>query len=215
MNETVDVAAMIAVHDGLRKEFASLPLLVKSTPEADSDRVAIVADHIDLMVVFLQAHHRAEDEILWPLIVERVPEKAQSGSGMRDEHAHLEQQLDGLLPLTTAWRAAPTANDRAALHRALINFERTLLTHLGHEEADAMRIAGDLLTPEEFAELEANVWSRLTVDQQFIVLGLIFGDTKPDRGAALLSTTSAEVRERYEHEGHARYREYRQRLLGA
>ena len=65
---SIDVSEMFAVHDAMRKEYGSMPLLVKSIAEGDSDRAAVITEHVHLMGRLMHVHHQGEDELLWPLV---------------------------------------------------------------------------------------------------------------------------------------------------
>jgi iron-sulfur cluster repair protein YtfE (RIC family) len=213
-NETIDAGAMMAVHDGLRKEFASLPLLVKSIAEGDAARAATVADHIELLIRVLVAHHVGEDQLLWPLVEARAPEVSAAVQEMADEHQVLDDRLSAIKELTTAWRLDPSATCRASLHTALIAFERTLLNHLGHEEVTALPIAARVITAEEYVALEARLIEALSANQLAVVLGLILDDTNAEHGQALLTAVGPQARADFEESGRGTYRAYRASLLG-
>ena len=135
--ELIDVSDMIAVHDGMRKEYASLPLRVKSSGDGDTDRAAAVADHIALLGAWMQVHHDGEDALLWPLVRQRAPEH-EAIFVMEAEHSELNDYVTLIGAQAETWRADPSPSNRATLHTTLIEFEKRLLTHLGHEEREPM-----------------------------------------------------------------------------
>lgn len=214
MSDTaIDISDMIAAHDTLRKEYATLPLLVKSIADGDSERAAVVSDHIDLMGAFMTAHHDAEDELLWPLAEARAPEH-EAVFIMEKEHNDLTDHVALLGQLAAAWRADPSANNRATLHTHLIAFEKDLLKHLGHEEREALPLLATVITQEEFASFGARARSSVAPEQRALLLGLILEDTNPRSRAAVLESMPAEARAAYENEGKAAAHAYRARLLG-
>jgi Hemerythrin HHE cation binding domain len=168
-SETADVSEMIAVHDALRREYGSLPLLVKSVPDGDRDRAGVVADHIGLLGTFMALHHAGEDDLLWPLVSERAPDSPVLVLAEAD-HAELAEQGRLAGELTEAWRNDPSATNRAALHVELIALERAVLQHLGHEEAEVLPLLAATVTPTEYAALGAYVRAGLTPDQWDVVV---------------------------------------------
>ena len=211
--ESTDVSEMIAVHDAMRREYGSLPLFVKSVADGDVERAGVIADHIALMGTFTALHHSGEDALLWPLVRERAPDSAAVVVAEAD-HGDLEEHAARVAVLAEAWRTAPTATNRAALHVELIAFERVLLKHLGHEEVDALPLLAANVTDAEFAALRTFVREGLSPDQRGIVLGLILDDTGAAQASSLLSAMDPEDRARFELEGRPVYRAYRERLLG-
>jgi hemerythrin-like domain-containing protein len=209
----IDVSEMVAAHDGMRKEYASLPLLVKSVQDADSARAAIVCDHIALLNVLMTVHHDTEDELLWPLAQERAPEH-EAVFIMEAEHLRLSESLERVAALSDAWRADPSATNRAALHTELIALEKILLSHLSHEEKEALPLLATVISDEEFARFGNNVRAALSPEQRTILLGLIVEDTTPALGASILESMTPEARANFEVEGRPLVREYKARLLG-
>ncbi len=208
----IDVSEMVAAHDGMRKEYASLPLLVKSVPDGDAARAAVVCDHIALLGLLMQVHHDTEDELLWPLAQERAPEH-EAVFIMEAEHEELNVGLASVTALADAWRADPSAHNRAALHTELISLEKVLLRHLGHEEKEALPLLATVISDEEFARFGNNVRAALTPEQRTLLLGLIIEDTTPQLGESILASMPPEARANFEIEGRPLVREYKARLL--
>jgi len=209
----IDVSEMVAAHDGMRKEYASLPLLVKSVADGDTERAAIVGDHIRLLDVLMTVHHNTEDELLWPLAQERAPEH-EAVFIMESEHRDLNDGLARVAALTLAWQDNPSAQNRAALHTELISLEKVLLRHLGHEEKEALPLLATVISDQEFARFGNNVRAALTPEQRTILLGLIIEDTTPSLGASILDSMTPEARASFEIEGRPQVRAYKARLLG-
>jgi len=212
-DSSIDVSDMIAAHDGMRKEFGSLPLLVKSIPDGDSDRAATVADHIELMTTFMTVHHDCEDELLWPIAQERAPEH-EAVFVMQHEHDGLNDSLKRVDELSHAWRNDPSATNRAALHTELIALEKDLLKHLGHEEREALPLLATVITEDEYKAYGAKVRATLTPEQGRLILSLILEDTSPTVREAVLESMSPEARADYERSGHQLARDYKAQLLG-
>jgi hypothetical protein len=185
-SESVDVSEMIAVHDALRREYGSLPLLVKSVPDDDRDRAAVVADHVTLVGTFMALHHAGEDDILWPLVRERVPDPAalEATEATEAGHSELAHHGDQIAHLVDAWRGDPSAANRAALHVELIALERAVLQHLAHEETEALPLLAATVTPAEYASLGDYVRAGLTPEQwDVIVLLGLDGSASADAAA--------------------------------
>lgn len=211
---SIDVTEMLAVHDCFRREFARLPLLVKSVPEGDTDRALIVAEHIVLIEDFLAVHHRSEEAVVIPLLREREADHADVLDAMEQQHAQLEIDFMTVAPLAEAFVATADAQARAALHVTLIALERDVLSHLAHEETDVLPLIEADLSEGEFAAQGEHSRVEFDRDDLMLHLGMILNDTSPERQAAVLARFPDEVRARFEAEGRAAYVEYRDRLLG-
>ena len=209
----VDVRDMIAVHDCMRKEYGSLPLLVKSIADGDTARAELVDDHIRLMGVLMDAHHAGEDEVLWPLVRARAPEH-EAIFVMDAEHESLNEHVARIGALSGAWRADPSAQNRAALHTELIVFEKDLLKHLGHEEREVLPILQGVLTQEEFAALGLYVREHIDPADRDLILGLIVEDTTSTFSGPMLAAMPEAARIDVEQNLRPRAQEYKRRLLG-
>src|SRR5690349_3571065 len=73
-----DTRDMLLVHATLRREFRLAPGLVGGVAEGDVSRAKIVGSHVRLLVDVLHLHHSGEDQLLWPLLLERVPQQLTS-----------------------------------------------------------------------------------------------------------------------------------------
>lgn len=209
----VGPSEMIAVHNAMRREYGSMPLLVKSVADGDSVRAGVVADHIALMGTFMALHHGGEDDLLWPLVHERAPDSGVVAVAEAD-HGDLAEHASAVAELAEAWRSDPSATNRAALHIELISLERGLLQHLGHEEAEALPLLAETITEAEFGALRAYVRDGLSPDQRSIVLGMILDDTEAANAATVLSDLDPQQRADFDGSGEQAYRAYRETLLG-
>lgn len=212
-SELVGATELLSVHNALRREYGSMPLLVESVADDDAVRAGVVADHIDLMGTFMALHHAGEDDLLWPLVHERAPDSGAVAVAEAD-HSALADHASLVADLSEGWRADPSATNRAALHVELISLEREILKHLGHEEKEALPLLAETITEGEFAALRAYVSEGLSPEQRGIVLGLILDDTEAANAAMVLSALDPQERADFEREGQQTYRAYRERLLG-
>ena len=110
-----------------------------------------MADHLEYIGRCLHHHHTAEDELAWPLLLERVPDElAPIVTLMESQH----ERVDGAARRD---RRAPTgvAVDRRRRRpgpagRPLDTLYAHLAEHLDAEEERLLPIAARTLTPEEW-----------------------------------------------------------------
>ncbi|MGN6612052.1 MAG: hemerythrin domain-containing protein, partial [Angustibacter sp.] len=92
--DLVDTRDMVTVHRFLRREFRLLPAAVERVGDGDVARAAVVADHLELLTGVLHHHHTAEDNNLWPLMLERVPDElAPLVELMESQHHRVDELL--------------------------------------------------------------------------------------------------------------------------
>jgi iron-sulfur cluster repair protein YtfE (RIC family) len=204
---------MLAVHDCFRKEFASLPLNVKGTPEVGADRAAIVGGHVLLMCAMLNAHHEGEDAVLWPLLRERAPQTESMVADMEAQHARMVALIDRAQDQARAWMTTTDVQTRSALHTTLIALEREVLAHLAHEETEVLPIAVEVVTREEFVDMGKHARESMTPEQLAIGMGMIVDDTTPDNAETILASLPDDQRAYVQGPGREAYQAYRDRLF--
>ena len=67
-----DTSEMVVVHNVFRRLFGDLPGLLRAAPPGDRARAAVLADLYTEVATALHHHHTAEDELLHPVLVDRV-----------------------------------------------------------------------------------------------------------------------------------------------
>ena len=78
-----------------------------------------LADHIDLIVGGLHAHHEDEDALLFPKLIERVPEQAAVTEQVEHQHQVIATAMGAALAACATWRQQPSAETGEALAAAL------------------------------------------------------------------------------------------------
>src|SRR5690242_5316453 len=66
---------MLAIHQIFRDAFGCSPQLVGSVCNEQSERVETVAAYYANVLALLRTHHEGEDELIWPKLIERVPDQ--------------------------------------------------------------------------------------------------------------------------------------------
>ena len=147
MSDKLDMTAMYAAHDALRRE---LELLARTAARADDDpgRILGAAVGWELFRKSLHMHHTAEDEALWPVMREAAadrPDDLALLAAMEAEH----QTIDPLLEAIDAALA-----DREFGPQRLGDLTDALAAaltgHLKHEEDGALPLIQAILTEEQW-----------------------------------------------------------------
>ena len=143
----VDTGEMVLIHLFLRREFRLAGGVLRRVAAGDTRRAHEVADHLDFLDRFLHHHHTLEDELLWPVLLERVPEElAPIVHLMESQHAGVEGALARISDLLPQWRgsADPALRDRLAEEYDALYV--ALAEHLDAEEQRLLPIAARSLT---------------------------------------------------------------------
>jgi hypothetical protein len=120
-------------HDAFRFSLATAPALVFSARD-DAIRRDLVAEYYVNSLVLLEAHHDGEEEVYFPLLIERFPtEREKVELGAKQHHE--------VLPLLTAAKTAveewQSSGDNAIgnVISSLETLDAELSVHLDYEEA--------------------------------------------------------------------------------
>jgi len=150
MTARPNLQMMITVHRAFERDIDRLSSALAQHP-GDAARVGALAANWTLFYTLLEHHHQAEDQALWPALLDALASSAGVVTQMEDEH----HQLDGTLVQThqdmLQWAADPVPElaEQAIAGMAAI---RDLLTgHLRHEEAAALPLVEASMTAGDWA----------------------------------------------------------------
>lgn len=187
---------MKVIHRAMRREFAQLPELIAAVPAGDVARARLLGDHLSLVLVMLHEHHEAEDELLWPVLTERVPLEKELIEVMRQQHDVIARAVAVVEAESPTWtvNASPTARDRVA--GALRDLGPSLTEHLDLEESAVLPLIHEHLTvPEWLAPQEhAMKHGPKSLTGKLTMAGMVLEDATPRERAWFLSEMPAPAR---------------------
>ncbi|MER7821953.1 hemerythrin domain-containing protein [Streptomyces sp. NPDC096097] len=192
MSDVVDLTAMYAVHDALRRELAYLDRITIST-DRDPRHLPTTAGWA-LFKRALHAHHTAEDDALWPALRRRLadnPKDLALLEALEAEHAAIDPLIEAL---DTA--LADPEVDQLRLGVLTDALATGLAGHLAHEEDAALPLVQRALTAEQwghFVEVHAQL---IGPDAPLLLPWLLDGADEPTV-AKLLAPLPASIRAVY------------------
>jgi hemerythrin-like domain-containing protein len=145
-------AEQLAVHDALRRELAALPGLLAGAA-AGGVTAAAVAGRVHALTAALGRHLAGEDEVLWPLLLERATRDGALVLRMEEQHARITVLHERADAAATAFAATA---DRAAADRLafrLAALAGAVEDHLREEEDAVLPLAERHLTAADWAAL--------------------------------------------------------------
>lgn len=149
--EPADTTMMRIVHDALRRDLERARSVIDRSPgPADRQRVAI-AEHLDWMMAFLEAHHRSEDLGLYAMVRERDPDAAAVLDEMERDHVSIASEIARVHRAAAAYGVDDTSNDLA---ESLDSLREALLPHLRREEDIAMPLVSRAITRADWTAIE-------------------------------------------------------------
>jgi hemerythrin-like domain-containing protein len=209
-----DVRDMYVVHRAFRRELRLIPGLVRAVAPGDTARAAVLARHARMCLQGLHLHHTGEDELLWPLLLERCPPDADLVHRMEAQHEQVEH-LTGLLgPALDRWEveARPAVGEEVA---STVDALRTvLLEHLDEEERAILPLAERHVTQAEWSRLGEHGKGQMALPDLPLLFGSLLEECSPEERAMMLGVVPLPVRLllRTVFAGH--YRRYVRRVRG-
>jgi hemerythrin-like domain-containing protein len=190
----IDVHDMVVVHRVFRRELNLLPELVVAVPPGDVARAGVVADHARLVLAGLHLHHTSEDDLLWPLLLERAAVAADEVHRMQIQHGAVDRLVDQVVIVLDRWEAEARPAVADELADVLDELRACVVVHLDEEEATILPLAARTVTAEEWAAIGAAGVAKMTRSQRPLMLGAVIEDASPDERRELLAVLPSPVR---------------------
>jgi hypothetical protein len=210
-----NVHEMVVIHRFFRRELAAVPRFIRATPGGDIDRARVVGEHLALVLETLHIHHTSEDELLWPLLLERAAPSAELVHTMEQQHHGVEtliEELDSLLP---RWAAAPTRTAGERLAANVDDLRVALLEHLDLEEREILPVVARHLSVPEWNALAEHGVKQTPRKHLPLVFGAFLEDADEGERADMVANVPAPVRFFLRTAGARQYRRYITRVRGA
>jgi hypothetical protein len=166
-----DTSDMPRVHRVFRAGFSAAPGLVGGAGTAE--RHEMVGSFYANLLEFLHCHHHGEDELIWPLVKERCPERREVVERLESQHQAVGAFLDQARSSLSAWQSAPSVETANTLVSALDELGTQLVVHLDEEETVGLPLVSSHISPEEYGALPGHALRSFTGDKVWLVLGLI------------------------------------------
>ena len=144
---------MAIVHQTFPNAFTESAQLIRANPTPSPERVAFMSDHVDFALGMLHHHHASEDELLYPLLIQRAPEEAAETERTQHQHKEVEGTIEAATNACVTWRKSPSAESGEALATSLEALNEALQPHLDDEEQITVPLAAVTLTQAEWDKM--------------------------------------------------------------
>jgi hemerythrin-like domain-containing protein len=193
--EPIDTSVMPTVHTFFRREVRLAGGVVRRVAAGDVRRAGVVARHLDLVARALHEQHTAEDELLWPKLLDRVPaELAPIVRLMEAQHEQVDALLAQIGELRPRWAASADPADRDRLADLFDRLSVHLAEHLDAEEQRLLPIAARAVTQAEWEEMGERARVNNRRSELSLTLGMIQYEGDPAVIAQMLAEAPAPVR---------------------
>jgi hemerythrin-like domain-containing protein len=180
-----DATAMIRFHRIFREALDAAPRFVGEARADDIDRADLVGSYYANVLKLVHAHHEAEDETIFPWMVERLSEHNEVLTRVNAEHDAVLGTLEAAEQAVDAWMMDVSSASRDAAAAALEELRSALVEHLDHEEADVVPLIGLCINVAEWGEMSATAFQRFSGDKPWLAIGLIQEQLLPEENAKM------------------------------
>jgi len=195
--QPIDVRDMAIVHRTFRNVYEEAARLVRATPTPSPARVTFLADHIDFGIAMLHHHHEGEDELLYPKLIERVPEQAAMTEQVDHEHQLIKTALDETSAACATWRGQPSAETGEALAASLGHLNAVVQPHHDDEEQKVVPLAAVTLTQDEWDAMGKHAVASIPRNKRGIAFGMLLDPLDQADRAYMMRVLPAPVRMLY------------------
>jgi iron-sulfur cluster repair protein YtfE (RIC family) len=182
---SLDLTIMYAAHDAFRRD---LDRLGKAAADGTAFTPPVRAGWADFTHQ-LHIHHTAEDSDLWPRVQRRAegrPRDLALLAEMAAEHARIEPQLAAV--------EKALRDNSAELPELVRTLTATLDAHLEHEEASALPLIQEVLTPADWGAFTGAIRRTQGLRGAAVFVPWIVDGVPPADRAVLLGSLPAPAR---------------------
>jgi hemerythrin-like domain-containing protein len=179
------------IHAAVRRDVARTERALRGLRDGDAERARQVRAAWQNLVRELTHHHEAEDDILWPFLLQRGVD-ADLLRQMESEHGAMKQALASASAAIDEVAAAPTSERATAAADVVASSSAVINQHLDHEERDVEAPLGDLESDPEFKALSKKLRPASMVDAANALAWMDDGAGQRER-TALRATIPAPV----------------------
>ncbi|WP_395686360.1 hemerythrin domain-containing protein [Caenimonas koreensis] len=143
-------------HSSLAAVLRSLTMMIAHGPADEPDRFF---DVMRAMLFYIdefpeRLHHPRESNVLFPRVLKVAPQLMNVIEALEHDHLAGEQRVRDLQHLLLAWELLGESR-RQAFEQAAAQYVRFYLDHMRVEETEVLPLARQLLSPEDWAQLNA------------------------------------------------------------
>lgn len=195
----IDMIGMYMMHFAFRRDLDAFVRVVPATPVADRAAWKALAERWEFFGFMLHHHHSAEDDTLWPPLLEAVDAAGETDArrvldDMEAEHGAIDPLLEACRAGFRRLAEVADPDAQAALEVRLVAARRTLDHHLGHEESDAIPLIQRHIEPAaQWPAIEKAISSGYPARYQLRILGWVMYRTPAQGREALFRQPGAGV----------------------
>jgi len=193
--QLIDTSVMPTLHTFFRRELRLASGVIRGVAESDRARAAVVCEHLEFVTRALHHHHSIEDDLMWPRLLDRVPEELASIVHLMEfQHEQVDALIQEIRSVLPSFRATADAESRDRLARLFDALHAHLIEHLDAEEDRLLPIAARTLTQAEWDEMGEAGRKGTPRKKRALTLGMYQYEGHPEAIAGMLAEAPAPIR---------------------
>ncbi len=210
-----DVRMMTVAHSNFRRELGLTPALVRAVSDGDQHRTSMLTEHTTQWLGYLHHHHSIEDDLLWDVLLARVPDElAPLVHVMQTQHEHVATLLDQAHVQLDRWSRTASRSDRDAAAAVLSELCAALFEHLNAEETHLLPIMARHITAAEWEEFTRQGMESIPKRMIILGFGMMLYEGDPEAIEIEIQKLPAPLRRILPPLGRLSYRRYARRIHG-
>jgi hemerythrin-like domain-containing protein len=214
VHQRPDTREMVVVHDLFRREFGNLPGLVRGVAPGDTERAAVVVEFLRELAAGLHHHHTGEDELMWPLLLERAPMDSALILRMEEQHERIAELYRRAERFAGSFTARADVESRDSLAETLTDLNDALGEHLHDEEVHILPLAERVMTVPEWEALGERGRAGIPRNRMPVFLGFLLDANTAEQGRRMLTHVPRPARVAWSLSGRRAFRREYRRVYG-
>ena len=191
------------MHQYYRREFELAPRIIRDIARDQRQRHELAADWFATTLAMMHHHHVTEDEMMYPLLLERAPGALLDR--MEEQHRRVATAVDRTEACLSGWRHEDHASG-LALAVAFNDLLCPLLEHLDAEEDEVMPVVAEYLSAEEYERQGTSANQIMDPRTLMMAFGAMVEQATEDESRVMLAHPPEHVRRAWHEHGSHDYR---------
>jgi hemerythrin-like domain-containing protein len=196
---------MRPVHKVFRDSLSSAQQLIASAA-GDVSRRAMIANYYSNLMNFLKVHHDGEEELVFPVLIERAPDQRDILDKAITDHEAVVVLMTSVEDQVEIWEAKGDDEAQGVVD-ALADLQATLSPHLDEEEAEVLPLVAPHMNAAEWGQLPGHAMRHFQGDKIWLIIGLIRENFTQQQRDTMLAHMPPPAREMWETTGERSFNE--------
>lgn len=205
---------MPLIHRIFRCGLREVRRLVPEVAPTATGRARAVDSHLRFLLDGLHHHHTGEDEMIWPVLSERLGPEVHLVARMEPQHQRIDEEVTRVRGASSQWAERPVPELADALTAALRTLLEVLEEHLDEEERVVVPLIDEHLSAAEWEDVGRRIFENFAPRERPIAMGQLLEVARGDEARRMFADLPAPVRALWAVAGRRQYRRYIRAVRG-